>query len=194
MRLSAATAAVALAAAALTLSTPLCSQQAAVSWLDASHLEPWNNPGMSIPFAPQGEKNTDPRCRALARSAESAEDKQLRARGWDLIGAPSAGGQIRVIGGAADYDGMCRPRQFQYFAFVHGTFAGTLSQRPMDSRTDGALGRVHIESDHELTVEYNRYDAADPLCCPSRRTTVAFAIEMEPPVVRPVSASTVSTR
>jgi hypothetical protein len=191
---SAATAAVALAATALALSTPLSSQQAAVSWLDASHLEPWNNPGMSIPFAPQGEKNPDPRCRALARSAESAEDEQLRARGWDLMGPPSAGGQIRVIGGAANYDGMCRPWQAQYFVFVRGTFAGTLSPRTMDSRTDGALGRVHIESDHKLTVEYNRYGSADPLCCPSRTTRVVFDVEMEPPVVRPVSASTVSTR
>ena len=194
MRLSAATAAVALAATALALSTPLCAQQAAVAWLDAPHLEPWNNPGMSIPFAPQGEKNPDPRCRALARSAESEQDEQLRARGWDLIGPASAGGQIRVIGGTADYDGMCRPRQFQYFAFVRGIFAGTLAPRTMDSRTDGALGRVRIESDHELTVEYHRYGSADPLCCPSRTTTVAFDIGMEPPVVRPVSASTVSTR
>ena len=194
MRLSAATAAVALAATALALSTPLCAQQAAVSWLDTPHLEPWNNPGMSIPFAPQGEKNSDPRCRALARSAESEQDEQLRARGWDLIGPASAGGQIRVIGGTADYDGMCRPRQFQYFVFVRGIFAGTLAPRTMDSRTDGALGRVHIESNHELTVEYHRYGSADPLCCPSRTTTVAFDIGMEPPVVRPVSASTVSTR
>ena len=194
MRLSAATAALALAGTALALSTPLCSQQAAVSWLDASHLEPWNNAGVSIPLAPQGEKNLDPRCRTLARSAESEEDRQLRARGWDLFGPSSTGGQIRVIGGTADYDGMCRPRRFQYFAFVRGTFAGTLSPRTMDSRTDGALGRVHLESDHKLTVEYNRYSSADPLCCPSRTTTVAFDIEMEPPVVRPVSASTVSTR
>jgi len=171
---------------------PLSAQQDTVSWLDASQLEPWNKSGMSIPFAPQGQKNPDPRCRALARSPASEEDRQLHSRGWDLIGPPSEGWQIRVIGGAADYDGMCRPRQFQHFVFVRGSFAGTLSPRTMDSRTDGALGRVHIDSDHQLTVGYNRYNAADPLCCPSRTTTVAFDIEKDPPVVRPVSASTVS--
>lgn len=194
MRLSASTAAVALSALALALSTPLCSEQAAGSWLDASHLEPWNTPGMSIPSAPQGQKNPDPRCRALARSAQSDEDRQLRARGWDLIGAPTEAWQIRVVGGAADYDGMCRPREFQHFVFVRGTFAGTLSPRTMDSRTDGALGRVHIESGHRLAVAYTRYSGADPLCCPSRTTTVSFDIEKDPPVVTPVSASTVSNR
>jgi hypothetical protein len=194
LRLYAATAAVALLATALALSTPLYSEQGAISWLDAPHLEPWNKSGMSIPFAPQGEKNPDPRCRSLTRSPGSDEDRQLQARGWDLIGPPTEGGQIRVIGGAADYDGMCRPRQFQHFVFVRGTFAGTLSPRTMDSRTDGALGRVHIESDRKLAVAYNRYYAADPLCCPSRITTVTFDLEKDPPVVTPVSASTVSNR
>jgi LppP/LprE lipoprotein len=185
---------VTLSAAALALSTPLCSEQGGSSWLDAPHLEPWNKPGMAIPSAPQGEKNPDPRCRALARSPGSDEDRQLRARGWDLIGPPTEGWQIRVIGGSADYDGMCRPRQFQHFVFVRGSFAGTLSPRTMDSRTDGALGRVHIESDHRLAVVYSRYNGADPLCCPSRTTTVSFDIEKDPTVVRPVSASTASNR
>lgn len=194
MRLSAATVAVALSTVALALSTSLRSEQGGSSWLDALHLEPWNKSGMPIPSAPQGEKNPDPRCRARARSPESDEDGQLRARGWDLIGPPTEGWQIRVIGGAADYDGMCRPREFQHFVFVRGTFAGTLSPRTMDSRTDGALGRVHIESDHKLAVAYNRYNGADPLCCPSRTTTVSFDIEKDPPVVTPVSASTVSNR
>lgn len=194
MRLFAATAAVALSTIALALSTPLYSEQGGTSWLDAPHLEPWNKSGMSIPSAPQGEKNPDPRCRALARSPESDEDRQLRDRGWDLIGLPTELGQIRVIGGAADYDGMCRPREFQHFVFVRGTFAGTLSPRTMDSRTDGALGRVQIESDHKLVVAYTRYNGTDPLCCPSRTTTVSFDIEKDPPVVMPVSASTASNR
>ena len=95
---------------------------------------------------------------------------------------------------AADYDGMCRPRQYQEFVFVRGNFAGTLAPRPMDSRTDGALGRVTIETDRRVQAEYARYDAADPLCCPSRTTRVVFDIGKEPPVLEPVSVMTVLNR
>jgi hypothetical protein len=162
------------------------------AWLDSPSFEPWNRAGMSIPSAPQGEKNPDPRCRELARSPESDEDGQVRARGWDLVGRPTEAGQLRVVAATADYDGMCRPRQFQSFVFSHGMFVGTLSPHPMDSRTDGALGRVTIESDQRLKAAYTRYAATDPLCCPSRTTTVVFGIDKDPAVVRPLSATTVS--
>jgi hypothetical protein len=104
------------------------------------------------------------------------------------------GEQIRVLVGTSDYDGMCRPRQYQEFVFARGIFAGTLSPHPMDSRTDGALNRVTISTDGRVQAEYARYGAKDPLCCPSRITTVVFEIGKDPPVLRPVSASTVSTR
>ena len=89
---------------------------------------------------------------------------------------------------------MCRPRQYQEFVFVRGIFAGTLSPVPMDSRTDGALGRVTIPAADRVQAEYSRYGATDPLCCPSRITTVVFEIEKQPPVLRAESASTVSTQ
>jgi hypothetical protein len=149
---------------------------------------------MPPPPAPQGQKNLDPRCREMAREPASEVDRQVRARGWDLVGPSSEGEQIRVIVGTSDYDGMCRPRQYQEFVFSRGVFAGTLSPHPMDSRTDGALGRVAIQPDGRVHAEYMRYGAADPLCCPSRITTVVFEIEKEPPVLKPVSASTVATR
>jgi hypothetical protein len=57
--------------------------------------------------------------------------------------------------GTAGYDGMCRPRQYQDFVFVGSVFAGTLSPQPMDSRTDGALGRVFHRS-----AERRQTDAA----------------------------------
>jgi LppP/LprE lipoprotein len=182
-----------LSAIAVMLPASAGSQPATASWLDSSSFESWNSPGMSVPFAPQGQGNPDPRCRELARLAEADEDRQLRAHGWDLVGPSSAAEQIRVIAGAADYDGMCRPRQYQYFVFRRGIFAGTLSPNLMDSRTDGALGRVTIQSDRNLKAEYARYAAADPLCCPSRRTTVLFSIEKDPPTLRPLSATTVSS-
>jgi hypothetical protein len=95
-----------------------------------------------------------------------------------------------VVRGAAGYDGMCRPRQYQDFVFVRGAFAGTLSPQPMDSRTDGAIGRVFLQSDRRVTAEFARYTAKDPLCCPSSSTTVEFAIEGDPPIARALSAST----
>ena len=168
------------------------AQTPQASWLDSSVFEAWNSPAMSIPTAPRGQKNPDPRCRELIRSPSADEDRQLQAHGWDLVGQPSEAGQIRVIAGAADYDGMCRPRQYQYFVFARGIFAGTLAPHLMDSRTDGALVRVTIESDRKLQAEFARYKAADPLCCPSSRTTVLFGIDTDPPVVKALSARSVS--
>lgn len=95
-----------------------------------------------------------------------------------------------VIRGAAGYDGMCRPRQYQDFVFVRGKFAGTLSPQPMDSRSDGAIDRVSIQGGKALTAQYVRYAASDALCCPSRTTSVTFEVATGTPVVRPVSAST----
>jgi len=95
-----------------------------------------------------------------------------------------------VIRGTAGYDGMCRPLQYQDFVFVRGAFTGTLSPQAMDSRTDGALTRVFLRSKSRLTAEYERYAASDPLCCPSKITTVDFDVAGEPPVPKVVSAST----
>jgi hypothetical protein len=132
----------------------------------------------------------NPRCRGLARPPQLDEDKRLRDQGWDLVGAYQGGWQILVIRGTAGYDGMCRPRQYQDFVFVRGVLAGTLSPQAMDSRTDGALNRVSLQSDSRLTAEYGRYAVTDPLCCPSRTTSVVFDIANDAPILRPVSAST----
>jgi hypothetical protein len=141
------------------------------------------------------EGMADPRCRAQARPPQLEEDVRVRDRGWDLIGAYQGGWQILVVRGTAGYDGMCRPRQYQDFVFVRGVFAGTLSPHAMDSRTDGALGRVFVQGSSRLTGEYARYAATDPLCCPSRTTAVVFEIAATgAPAVRPVSTSTSTPR
>jgi len=147
---------------------------------------------MAVPSAPKGQKNADPRCRESMREPASEVDRQVHAHGWDLVGPTTEREEIRVIVGTSDYDGMCRPRQYQEFVFARGIFVGTLSPHPMDSRTDGALSRVTIQDDGRVQAEYLRYGAADPLCCPSRITTVVFEVEKEPPVLKPVSASTAS--
>ena len=126
----------------------------------------------------------------MARPPQLDEDKRVRDQGWDLVGAYQGGWQVVAIRGTAAYDGMCRPQRYQDFVFVRGVFAGTLSPQTMDSRTDGALVRVSLESERRLSAEYQRYAAADPLCCPSRTTRVVFDITKDPPVVQPVSTST----
>jgi len=160
------------------------------SWLDEPQPASWNTPSPVIPAAPPVEGVVDPRCRVLARPPQTEEDKRLRDRGWDLVGAFQGGWDIVIVRGTAGYDGMCRPRQFQGFVFVRGTFAGTLSLRTMDSRTDGALTRVWLQSDTALTAEYARYANSDALCCPSRTSHVVFEITKNPPLVHPVSVST----
>jgi hypothetical protein len=143
-----------------------------------------------IPAAPKVQGTLDAKCREQARPPQLDEDKRVRDQGWDLIGAYQGGWQMLVIRGTASYDGMCRPRQYQDFVFVRGEFAGTLSPQPMDSRADGALMRVSLQSQNRLTADYERYAAADPLCCPSRTTTVVFEIPSAAPTVQPVSSST----
>ena len=166
------------------------AQVRSTSWLDQPKPASWNTPGSPIPSAPKLQGAPDPRCREAARPPQLEEDKRLRERGWDLAGAFQGGWQVLVIRGTAGYDGMCRPRQYQDFVFVRGVFAGTISPGVMDSRTDGAVGRVFVQSATRLTAEYARYAQKDALCCPSRRTSVSFEIANDPPVLRPVSAST----
>jgi hypothetical protein len=49
---------------------------------------------------------------------------------------------------------------------------------------------VFLQGNSRLTAEYDRYAATDPLCCPSRTTSVVFDIAGDRPVLRPESAST----
>jgi len=166
------------------------AQDKSASWLDEVKPASWNTAGSAIPAAPKIEASADPRCQSGARPPQLEEDTRVHERGWDLVGAFQGGWQILVIRGAAGYDGMCRPRQYQDFVFVRGVFAGTLSPHPADSRTDGAPMQVFLQSGTRLIAEYQRYAATDPACCASRTTTVTFDIASDPPVVRPVSVST----
>jgi heat shock protein HslJ len=170
------------------------SQATAASWLDDTKLASWNMPGAPIPAPSKTAGAVDPRCRQQARPAQLDEDKGLTGQGWNLVGAYQGGWDVLVIQATAGYDGMCRPRQYQGFVFVRGVFAGTLSPHPMDSRTDGALSHVVLQSNSELSAEYQRYTAKDPLCCPSRTTTVTFGLSggsgQGKPVLQPMSAST----
>ena len=182
--------------ASLTIAIAAChpeigdAQGQVASWLDEPKAVSWNKPGVPIPAAPRIQEKVDPRCKEQARPPELDEDKRLREQGWDLVGAYQGGWQIFVIRGTASYDGMCRPRRYQDFVFVRGVFAGTLSPQAMDSRTDGALTRVSLQSSNRVTAEYDRYAATDALCCPARTTSVVFEVASDGRVLQPISAST----
>jgi hypothetical protein len=170
------------------------ASKAPLSWLDESTPASWTTAGAAIPRAPHQTGTVEPRCRALARPPESEADKRLTEQGWDLIGAYQGGWGVRVLEGAASYDGMCRPLAYQEFVFVRGVFAGTLSPGAMDSRADGSLNRVTLQGEQRLVAEYARYTRSDALCCPSRTTSVVFEIAPDQVLVRPLSTSTVSNR
>ncbi len=164
------------------------------SWLDETKPASWNRAGASIPRAPPTAGPRDPRCGALKRTPELEADKRLTELGWDLIGPYQGGWGILVIQAAAGYDGMCRPRSYQGFVFLSGVFVGTVAPQTMDARADGALERVTLQDDHRLVAQYARYAAADPLCCPSRTTSVVFRIARDEAVVQPESVSTSANR
>jgi hypothetical protein len=84
---------------------------------------------------------------------------------------------VRVVIGAADADGMCRPWQYQAFVFVGGEYAGTLSPHVMNSRTDGDLAPFQVTGDTTIVAHFKRYTESDPLCCASRESTVMYRID-----------------
>jgi len=169
------------------------AQEPGAAWLDQPTITSWNTGTQDIPHAPRVEEAVNPRCRETARPPQTDEDRQVRDGWWDLVGAFQGRWDMLVVQGAAAYDGMCRPMQYQAFVFVGGRFAGTLAPAPMDSRTDGALSHVTLHGPGQLTAEYLRYAESDPRCCPSRITHVTFGIAPDPPAVHARSATTSPT-
>jgi hypothetical protein len=147
----------------------------AAVWLDAPP-RGWNLPGAAVPVV-RSDGAGCPRL-GLAGDPERApsgpEEQQVAAAGWRLLSAwPTVrAGGVAVVLGTAGYDGMCRPSQFNGFAFVGGNYAGTISPQDMESRTDGALSQgPSVTSEGRVEVAYVRYAASDALCCPSRGLT-----------------------
>ncbi|MFM7427163.1 MAG: LppP/LprE family lipoprotein [Elainella sp.] len=158
---------------------PLALAQTASSdsWLDGN--TNWNQAGATIPQAPEQEGNNLPNCQQGLRRATLPEDQLVTAAGWTLSGAAQTYNDTTVITGMANADGMCRPLQYQVFVFTKGMFSGTLSPTPMDSRTDGSLFNVDLYRDGYLSASFNRYDASDPLCCPSRESLMLYEVKPE---------------
>lgn len=165
-------------------------------WLDQEPPAAWNLPGASVPAAPaSGAGAVNPECGRAPVVAQSAEERAVRTAGWYLLGAEQRVGSTVVVGGGSGYDGMCRPLGYQYFVFVGGVFAGTVSPVVMDSRSDGAANLVTVGDDGAVTVQFARYTEQDALCCPSRLTTGTFQVVVSKgsPVLRLLVATTVAT-
>ncbi len=163
------------------------------SWLDQP-LVNWNVAGAALP-APPPEEVVNPMCGQDARPAETAEDQAVSDAGWTLFGAYQGGWGVTVVSGLSGYDGMCRPFGYQFFVFVNGAFAGTISPEPMNSRFDGAATIVRLETQGRITAQFSRYGDSDPLCCPSRTSFVSYGFDESQgtPVLAPLDVSTQST-
>jgi heat shock protein HslJ len=167
------------------------------TWLDLPTPPAWNRPGAKIPKAPRFDP--DPflakQCGRETRAPVSDADRAVASAGWKLLGASQDFGETEVVLGRSGVDGMCRPLGYQAFVFVGGRFAGTLAPRPMDSRTDGAAQVPQLWSAGAVVVSFSRYAKGDPLCCPSRTSTVEYRIEPGPkgPLVKATGVTTVPT-
>jgi len=167
------------------------------AWLDEPSPAPWNQPRMAVRRAPVETGNEDPRCRQLERRPETPEDRAVTRAGWRLFRDYQAGWGAKVIWALVAHDGMCRPMAYQAFVFLGGRFAGTASPAPMASRTDGSLTAVHlmgppVQGGSFLSATFLRYTDQDPLCCPSRTTTVRYRVEQRDgaPVLAPAGLDT----
>jgi hypothetical protein len=177
-------------ASAMAAST-FVAQTAARSWLDSA-LTNWNRSGATIPKPPAFDETTASiikRCK-LEPPRSTAAERAVEAAGWIPywnFDQKLVRDDIEIVGGMRGADGMCRPGPYNLFVFVGGKFAGSLGPAPMISRTDGASGAVRIQPPN-ITVEFSRYTAKDPLCCPSSHVTGRYRIDRPAagPIVAPV--------
>lgn len=167
------------------------------AWLDAPLVQ-WNSPGADVPVAPPNVGLPgNPNCPTSGRPPETDEDAAVVGAGWTLFGTYQAGWGVKVIHGEAGYDGMCRPDPYQVFVFVDGVFAGTIAPSEMGARTDGSENQAVLQgSGDRLLANFSRYAPDDPLCCPSRISTVMYRIDTQDglPVLVATSVDTHSAR
>jgi hypothetical protein len=163
----------ALVAAAVLTILFVGSVSAAASWLDQP-LQSWNKAGTAIPIAPPAQL-AQQICTTKERGAANPEEAQVARAGWRLesFWPTVQRANLAIVLALSDYDGMCRPLNFNAYVFAGGTYAGTLSPVNLNSRTDGVLNRTPgFLSDGVIQAIFTRYAPTDPLCCPSRPATI----------------------
>lgn len=191
------------------------SSSSSKMWLDQKNPTNWNSPKNAIPQAPKAEidANLMKQCQEGFRRPTTPEDNSLSRNGWMLFGPIQSYAGTTLITATSNVDGMCRPLQYQAFIFVDGhpvhsrettvsagdsnstsQFAGTLSPQLMDSRTDGSTGPMFLTGESNFSVEFNRYQEKDPLCCPSGVSRVSYQIQRQnnAPIVVPLEVATQS--
>jgi hypothetical protein len=147
-------------------------------WIDTPGAT-WNTGGMPIPKAPASDFSRDARCLEQLKTADSDASRAVEAAGWKIYIGDLTDGSVRIVRGLAGFDGMCRPMEYQAFAFTARPpeqFIGTFSPTTMGSRTDGALIQIELVNLDRIIGRYARYSKEDALCCPSAVSTVTFRI------------------
>ena len=144
-------------------------------WLDAPVKKQWDHAGRPVPHVPRGA-GVDAECMKYRHRAETGEERMVEKAGWFLMDKATVHNGIVVVTGQASNAGMCRSAQYQEFAFVDGAFAGTLSPVLMNARSDGSTANVSVPGDGRIVADFSRYSERDPLCCPSRISTVEYEI------------------
>lgn len=147
-------------------------------WLDRPMTD-WNAKVHAIPMPPPNDDKSESIwqfCSREERRPASPEDMEVQEKRWHLFGEVHVYGKLSIVSAMSNADGMCRPLGYQFFVFAGKRFVGTISPVPMDSRSDGALGRVILTGENTLVAEFLRYTPDDPLCCPSATSTVSYAL------------------
>jgi len=168
------------------------------AWLDSPSIHNWNKIAEHIPRppAPSGDPATEGRCARTVRPASTREDRAVVAAGWKLYRPYQLYATTSFVGGMASVDGMCRPLQYNVFVFSNAVFAGTLSPVLMNSREDGALVDATMIDSSTFSATFARYRAQDPLCCPTRASTLEYSLisSHAHPLVVPQETSTTPAR
>jgi heat shock protein HslJ len=169
-------------------------QPAGGSWLD-HQLSNWNTKMGGLPRPrPPGGQNGGALCRMQVREPASDAERSLVRAGWMLLGPVQTYDQTQVVTAMSGADGMCRPLGQQAFVYWEGRYAGSLSPQPMDSRTDGSILNVRLLGPALIAAEFARYAERDPLCCPSRTSSVTYNLNRdEAPLITPTNISTSPT-
>jgi hypothetical protein len=186
------------AAVLVALGSAAGAQTAASRWLDTKPTFNWNEAGGAIPRGPKSEyageiADCEKRgAEETKKTPPTPETRQVTAAGWLGASVEKRAGTTVIVFARNGLDGMCRPMDYQYFVFVAGKFAGTLSPRPMESRIDGSGWLEEKPQARRFKVEFARYREKDALCCPSRSSTVTYELRDTPkgPLVVPASVAT----
>lgn len=148
-----------------------------VAWFDGT--SPRWNADAQLPLTEPKQAMDPVRCAKEIHSADSEEERLVEGAGWMLVGPFQRLGDIALVTGTEGFDGMCRSSGFQVFAFSGGKFVGTLAPESMSPRTDGALLEARLTDDGGIMAGFARYTPKDPLCCPSRYSSVSYRIEQQ---------------